>query len=320
MDLNRTEFEPLFHKGEWDVDARLEHQSNVFFADQYSSNAWKELPIFKLPIEEQFDVMRQRFDICVKELVESIQPFHKDLEAVTAHIFLWGAAKASKGFCSYLNREQEKIRTAAFYKTRRVVEADRALDMLRSNQDSTLDMLRSHRDSILDCQNRINTLITAIQNLQAELRCTSRAASLGVDGQWLTACNIQNDLKFSLNIINDICQNLDRMITDAFTDLQLELTNTQIQESRKSIEQNATVKRLTALAFIFIPLSTIASIFGMNIPEISPSPLWKFLVTSATVVTAVVFIALFESLVRLSRRVICSFQHTRIRRRPSMKW
>jgi Mg2+ and Co2+ transporter CorA len=288
LDVNEREFRRLGYSKEEGVSVRLEHRSNVFFTDQSSPNPWEELPIYKLPIQDQFTAMCQRFDIHIKQLVDSIQPFHRDYEATTTQIFLWGAAKASSGFQSYLIREQGKVRTAVCSKARGM-----AVGVW------TLNMMREYRDSMLDCQSRISSLMKNLKDVEAKERSRT---STSRDEHLLAACSLQNDLKTSLKTIDDILRDLERMMADAFADLQLELTNTQIRESRKSIEQNATVKRLTALAFVFIPLSTIASIFGMNIPEISPSPLWKFLVTSATVITAVVFVALFESMVRLFRK------------------
>ncbi|KAL8905172.1 MAG: hypothetical protein Q9207_002799 [Kuettlingeria erythrocarpa] len=67
--------------------------------------------------------------------------------------------------------------------------------------------------------------------------------------------------------------------------LQIDLMNTQIEESRKAIQQAEVVKRLTALAFVFIPISTVCSAFGMNIEQLShnlPS-VWVF----ATVALAI---------------------------------
>jgi len=40
-----------------------------------------------------------------------------------------------------------------------------------------------------------------------------------------------------------------------------------LEESRRAIEQAEKVKRLTLLAFFFVPLSFTASIFGMNFKE-----------------------------------------------------
>lgn len=55
-----------------------------------------------------------------------------------------------------------------------------------------------------------------------------------------------------------------------------------IYESRRSIKEAVSVKRLTQLAFVFIPLSYVSSLFGMNITEMSGNGprLWVFLVTS----------------------------------------
>ncbi|KAL8824739.1 MAG: hypothetical protein Q9170_008058 [Blastenia crenularia] len=82
-------------------------------------------------------------------------------------------------------------------------------------------------------------------------------------------------------VLNDI----DHVIRSNESRLQIDLVNTQIEESRKAMQQAETVKRLTALAFVFIPISTVCSAFGMNIREFShnlPSA-WVF----ATVALAV---------------------------------
>ena len=66
---------------------------------------------------------------------------------------------------------------------------------------------------------------------------------------------------------------------------QLEIGLWSIKESQRSIEEAVAVKKLTQLAFIFIPLSFVTSIFGMNIDEITGTgaKLWTFLVTAACI-------------------------------------
>lgn len=58
-----------------------------------------------------------------------------------------------------------------------------------------------------------------------------------------------------------------------------------IEESKKSIQEALAVKRLTQLAFVFIPLSYVSSVFGMNISEMSGNgpKLWVFLATSFSI-------------------------------------
>lgn len=46
-----------------------------------------------------------------------------------------------------------------------------------------------------------------------------------------------------------------------------ELLNAQLKEARKSTETASSVARLTQLAFFFIPLSFVTSVFGMNIKQ-----------------------------------------------------
>ncbi|KAL8804908.1 MAG: hypothetical protein Q9182_002310, partial [Xanthomendoza sp. 2 TL-2023] len=82
-------------------------------------------------------------------------------------------------------------------------------------------------------------------------------------------------LQWVLDDVEDALRNNER-------DLQIQLTTLQIEESRKAIRQGAVVKRLTALAFIFIPISTVCSAFGMNIREFEagfPS-VWTFAVVA----------------------------------------
>ena len=66
---------------------------------------------------------------------------------------------------------------------------------------------------------------------------------------------------------------------------QLDIGLWSIKESRRSIEEAVAVKKLTQLAFIFIPLSFVTSVFGMNIDEITGTgaSLWTFLATAGCI-------------------------------------
>ncbi|KAI9660210.1 MAG: hypothetical protein M1831_003517 [Alyxoria varia] len=72
-------------------------------------------------------------------------------------------------------------------------------------------------------------------------------------------------------------RSLDRLLSECISNQQVQLTTLQIQESRRSIDQNGLIRKLTALAFLFIPISTVTSAFGMNLRELQPDPpAWKF--------------------------------------------
>ena len=67
-----------------------------------------------------------------------------------------------------------------------------------------------------------------------------------------------------------------------------------IEHSKRSIEQNARVKRLTQLALVFIPLSFSTSVFGMNLEMLGTgnAKAWMVLITvmSAYVVTSLLWV------------------------------
>ncbi|KAI4249592.1 MAG: hypothetical protein LQ352_005563 [Teloschistes flavicans] len=76
--------------------------------------------------------------------------------------------------------------------------------------------------------------------------------------------------------------------------LQIDLAMTQVEESRKAMQGTEVVKRLTALAFIFIPVSTVCSAFGMNVQELSGDlpPIWIFAVVAVAVALVTVICSL----------------------------
>lgn len=85
---------------------------------------------------------------------------------------------------------------------------------------------------------------------------------------------------------------------------------TSIRESRKSIEEAASVKRLTRLAFVFIPLSYTSSLFGMNIKEINGGipGLWIFIIVSVSISLVTLLVSSFVKWVMShSRRFIRSY-------------
>lgn len=87
-----------------------------------------------------------------------------------------------------------------------------------------------------------------------------------------------------------------------------------IQASQRSIKEAVSVKRLTLLAFIFIPLSFVTSLYGMNVKEISGDGvrLWVFFVTAICVMFLIPFMWLFARSLELLWKVINqAFQRTR---------
>lgn len=76
---------------------------------------------------------------------------------------------------------------------------------------------------------------------------------------------------------------LDRLLMETF---QLLMSSISVRDSQLSIEQSQRATRLTQLAFIYVPLSFVTGIFGMNVQEISATGLsiWVCFVTLAIIV------------------------------------
>lgn len=86
---------------------------------------------------------------------------------------------------------------------------------------------------------------------------------------------------------------LEKFLMESF---QLLMATMSVLESQKGLEQTTRINRLTQLAFIYIPLSFVTGIFGMNIRELTGTGphIWSFFATLVVVgiLTAVVFIYL----------------------------
>ena len=85
-----------------------------------------------------------------------------------------------------------------------------------------------------------------------------------------------------LKYIKEVLDDGSRVVRLIREQMQAEISLWSIEESRRSIEEAISVKRLTQLAFVFIPLSFVTSVFGMNVQEISGTgvKIWIFVVTA----------------------------------------
>jgi hypothetical protein len=84
--------------------------------------------------------------------------------------------------------------------------------------------------------------------------------------------------------------NAERFLMDTF---QLLMSSISVLDSETSIQQARSAQKLTQLAFIFIPLSFVTGIFGMNIKEINGSPvsIWVCVVMSIVTIACTMGIA-----------------------------
>jgi len=134
-----------------------------------------------------------------------------------------------------------------------------------------------------------------------------------VDQQLRSLIHFQNDKElFYLNgnqrtelpserLARDASQNLRNCLNLVERSSTALLTEMQIVDSRRSIAEAESVSKLTELAFVFIPLSFVASLFSMQVKELSNGvPLYVF----ALAAVATVFIAYAMRLSIRSSRLI----------------
>ncbi|KAI7784476.1 hypothetical protein LA080_009975 [Diaporthe eres] len=87
--------------------------------------------------------------------------------------------------------------------------------------------------------------------------------------------------KIFVDILSE-AETTDRFLMDTF---QLLMSSINVLDSATAIQQAQSSQKLTQLAFIFIPLNLVTSIFGMNIMEINGSPLRAWVCVVVLIVT-----------------------------------
>ncbi|KAJ5363981.1 uncharacterized protein N7496_009694 [Penicillium cataractarum] len=75
----------------------------------------------------------------------------------------------------------------------------------------------------------------------------------------------------------------DGLVAECVQGMTITAHNATIRESEKAIAEAQGVTKLTKLAVFFVPLSFVASVFGMNVQEVNPGsnpPFWSWVVAS----------------------------------------
>ena len=125
-----------------------------------------------------------------------------------------------------------------------------------------------------------------MRHVSHDLPTESRILCQQAMAEALTVIQVQSQ------VLDELDHTIIELREDQFRQLQIELTETQISESRKAIKQADTVARLTILAFIYIPTSCVCGVFGMNIVETPQGfPLWIFGITLAAILVTTLWIA-----------------------------
>jgi hypothetical protein len=244
-----------------------------------------------------------------EELVDILHATPNNASVKQGVILIWASRRSLQSFKINIQNIRRGLRSPAEHVS---VEPG-----FRSSNE--IKGLRTYRDQLLRIDRRIKN---CEDRLRIACHTLTSSNAPGILPLTMEAGGLLSQLSSLKQELPDLIQKIERRVSDEFMTLQIELTRTQLRESRISLRQNSTVKRLTVLAFIFIPISTVSSVFGMNIKEFigDPGPrVWTFIVAVAITLVFAICIAaqdsiwdIGESIMALSRR-LWSFGHARPR-------
>ncbi|ERF69382.1 hypothetical protein EPUS_05927 [Endocarpon pusillum Z07020] len=101
---------------------------------------------------------------------------------------------------------------------------------------------------------------------------------------------VMDKFRDEIEILEKNGENKVKSLTDLSQNvIQLEFNLTSISEAQKSTSTNRSLKRLTWITFIFLPLLFISSLFGMNVDIVANNPAWWWYPVLAGGVTAFTF-------------------------------
>ena len=138
-------------------------------------------------------------------------------------------------------------------------------------QGKTSANLEVHYDKQVSMLNEIR------QNLDALRAFTPEKSSQRWNKMLIDYGRVLQNIEQQINVV------LAQKMTYRAAMASLDESRMGIEHAKRSMEQNARVKRLTQLAFIFIPLSFSTSIFGMNLEVLGTGTAKAWMVVMAVV-------------------------------------
>ncbi|SMR56510.1 unnamed protein product [Zymoseptoria tritici ST99CH_3D1] len=122
-----------------------------------------------------------------------------------------------------------------------------------------------------ECRHALNTLRSEVAHAKAHLKPRPKYT-----------CKVDYDPSDVLRNVYYDSQHLERFLMDTF---QLLMSSISVLDSQTSIQDAKRSTRLLQLATLYVPLSFVTGVFGMNVREINKSPrsIWVFFVTLAGV-------------------------------------
>ncbi|KAF7510343.1 hypothetical protein GJ744_006839 [Endocarpon pusillum] len=101
---------------------------------------------------------------------------------------------------------------------------------------------------------------------------------------------LMNRFKDEIQSMGKECEETLAVLWDSSQNIiQLEFNLTSITEAQKSTSTNRSMKRLSWITFVFLPMLFIASLFGMNVDILGDNPPWWWYIPFAGAVTILTF-------------------------------
>ena len=152
--------------------------------------------------------------------------------------------------------------------------------------------LWDERPGLRSRHKELSNFLAELQN--SESFCQGRSSALGCSFEGLIT-----DARTLLSQYDKQIQIQDEQEREFIAREQSHLSETQLMDSRKSIEASVGVARLSKLAFVFIPLNFVCAMFGMNLSIFSTGsvPLWMFFLAAA-MCTAVITIPIWNLIIK----------------------
>ncbi|KAH8145814.1 uncharacterized protein LAJ45_10137 [Morchella importuna] len=99
------------------------------------------------------------------------------------------------------------------------------------------------------------------------------------------------ELEKKVNQMEKLGERLSRLDRETKEMIELEFSLVSIHEARESVKMSQSMKRLSWITFIFLPLMFVAGLFGMNVDILESNPSWKWYPISAALFMAFVMLA-----------------------------
>lgn len=150
-------------------------------------------------------------------------------------------------------------------------------------------------------QTRFNT--TLIQSFEALVKADLHVIRQRGSPEWLRTADanlramMDATQETLIHDYEDLVSRFQDLIRRCEVSAGLLLSAVSFLQTQKSIEEAHDLAKLTQLAFIFVPLTVIVGVFGMNVKEYQESfpPLWTFFVVALFACLGAQFLAMSSS-------------------------